>query len=500
MTVAYRSTEADRKLAYSDLGRVLVLGRGVTGTAVLSYLEPLIGTRVRAVEVWEGEPGEGSFDLCIASPGISEFSELYQCARNQSSEIISEVEFAWRESSATSRWIAVTGTNGKTTTTSLIAHILRCCGQDVRLVGNIGDACIEAVAKDTAPLPLSSEERTPSPPFITYVVEMSSYQLASTVNFAANVAVVLNIKPDHLSWHRTHENYAAAKWNILKNASLATCAVLNAVDDEVRARIRALRQEEQRLTYIPLGTKEGIDKDMRQACGSEHAAFVDAQRRLHVAYQGRDHALACVDDLKILGAHNVENALAAASAAIAFAAQPRPFDAGAGAPLEHVEPIGIDDAALTQALCAFEPIPHRIETVAERFGIRFVNDSKATNVDATLAALTAFPNKNAIIMLGGRDKGTDLSELVRAVARSTKGCVLFGESYERFSHAFDEEGVPYVSATGLADASERAYGMAEEGDVILLSPACASFDEFSCFEERGERFAEIARTLLGKRS
>ena len=155
-----------------------------------------------AVVLFDHEAIEGVYDLCIASPGISQFSDFYGSAQAAAAEVVSEVEFAWRESAADAKWVAVTGTNGKTTTTALIAHVLRHAGFDAAAVGNIGDTCIEAVAAGETEV---------------YVAEVSSYQLASTCDFAPNAAVVLNITPDHVAWHRSHENYAAAKWKVLAN-------------------------------------------------------------------------------------------------------------------------------------------------------------------------------------------------------------------------------------------------------------------------------------------
>ena len=232
---------ADRKRARARLGRVLVLGLGVSGKAAAEYCLDLLGDRVDALAVAAGAPNddslawaeaaraagavvlfdhediEGAYDLCIASPGISEFSDFYRSAAVAAAEVISEVEFAWRESRANARWVAITGTNGKTTTTALTCHLLRAGGMSASAVGNIGETCIEAVAAGATAV---------------YVAEVSSYQLASTRDFAPDVAVVLNITPDHLAWHRTHENYAAAKWKVLAQASAATTAVLNAGDDD----------------------------------------------------------------------------------------------------------------------------------------------------------------------------------------------------------------------------------------------------------------------------
>lgn len=460
-----------KKHAPQQLGRVLVLGKGVTGEACIAYLEPLVGTRVSELIILESDEDiaiEGRFDLCIASPGISEFSDFYLAAKAASVEIISEVEFAWRESVASSRWVAITGTNGKTTTTALTAHILDRCGFHTRTVGNIGDACIAAVA-----------EEADNASDVVYVAEVSSYQLASTRLFAPNVAIILNITPDHLSWHRTHGNYADAKWKLLSNLGSTpdAVAVLNATNDEVRARVREYRRmsvAERGFEYIPLGTGKGIQHDMRDACGSENAAFLDGKDDLRIAFHGEDELICSAKDLQIVGSHNVENALAAACAAVA---------------------LGAHSTDIASALSSFAPLEHRIEPAGEIAGIAFYNDSKATNVDATLKALQAFIPKKPIVLLGGRDKGTDLEPLVRSCEENVKAVVCFGEARSRFVQAFDdlEASIPVLEAEDMESALDGAIGIAEAGDIVLLSPACASFDEFSCFEERGDKFKLLVR-------
>lgn len=513
-----------------QLGNVLVLGYGVTGRAVVDYLVNLdndcvlgitvvdpngnrndaacaacaacaagvagvevrvnfisslseavvaeVGTATGAV-AGAGTGATPKFDLCIASPGISQFSEIYELGAALSKEIISEVEFAWRESSAEDIWVAVTGTNGKTTTTSLITHLLCAAGFNALAVGNIGDACITAVGK----------ARAKGEPAV-FVAEVSSYQLASTKDFAPNVAVVLNITPDHLSWHKSHENYVAAKWKLLKNLAntKGAVAVLNAVDEEVRAKICDLRQlddEERGFVYIPLGTKCGIDDDMRTKCGSQNAAFCNACGHFIVALNGQEFDLGSVCDMQLKGAHNIENVLASAAAAVA---------------------LGADAGAIAQAIDTFAPLEHRIEPAGTVCGIRCYNDSKATNTDATLKALEAFTPEKPIVLLGGRDKGTDLGVLVESCTRNVAGAICFGEAGERFYEALvkgvgagedtspkNESELPYALhlSKNMEAALDTALEIAKEGDIVLLSPACASFDEFSCFEERGEVFKKL---------
>lgn len=472
----------DRKQAPAHLGRVLILGLGKSGKATAEYCLDLLGDRVEAVAIAAGAPSsegeawadtarergarvlfdheviEGTYDLCIASPGISQFSPFYQSAQAACAQVISEVEFAWRESAATSKWVAITGTNGKTTTTALTAHLLKEAGFDARAVGNIGETCIGAVAAGGAAV---------------YVAETSSYQLASTVDFAPDVAILLNITPDHLAWHQSHENYAAAKWKVFANlADSAGLAVLNATDPALRARIREARAAGGfPFAYVPVGTGEGLGGDMREACGSENAAFRAPSGRLTVALNGEESALTFIDDLQIKGEHNQLNALAASTAALAL-----------GAPASVV----------AEGLLSFAPLEHRIEPAGVVAGVACYNDSKATNVDAVLVALTAFLPKKPLVLLGGRDKGTDLAPLVASCEQHTQAVVCFGEAADRFFAAFEGSAVPEVRrAAGMESALDEALALAKPGDVVILSPACASFDEFSCFEERGEVFKRL---------
>ncbi len=473
-----------RKWAPQHLGRVAVLGLGKSGRAVASYLAPLVGTRVEELVVYGGpsspavgelasslerrgirvlfdtEEVEGPYDCCIASPGISEFSPFCQSAQRASAEVISEVEFAWRESDRTSRWVAITGTNGKTTTTALTAHLLQTAGLAASAVGNIGDVCINAVRNGTTDV---------------YVVETSSFQLASTKRFAPNVAVILTLTPDHITWHKSFENYADAKFKILANLGSVpgSVAILNATDGEICARLRAMRAAATPPAFpiIALGTSEGLAGDMRRACGAKDAAFVRDETFM-LAHGSEETALAPLSALRLKGEHNQMNALAAAVAAFQLGATPERIAAG---------------------LQTFAPLEHRIEEAGSFGGISFYNDSKATNVDSTLVALSAFLPTRPIVLLGGRDKFTDLAPLVETALRTVKGVVCYGEAGERFYEAFAPISDEIIVLRGehMADSFDIALSIAESGDVVLLSPACASFDEFSCFEERGDAFKRL---------
>lgn len=474
---------SERKHASQKLGDVLILGLGVSGVEAARYCMALLGVRVNSLTIYGGSPNdaslafaaecrqqgvevffsteeiEGSFDLCIASPGISQLSSFYQRAQAHANEVISEVEFAWRESAANSIWVAVTGTNGKSTTTALVAHLLQEAGLRAAAVGNIGEACIKAVAEGNTDV---------------YVAEVSSYQLASTVSFAPNVAVLLGITPDHLAWHGSFEAYVEAKMKVFAN--MVACAGAKAVIDATNAPSRAIYKQlcsEGRCFCIPVGTADGVACDMRKRCGSPNAAFVDDVGQLVVAKDGEEHALIPANALPILGKHNQLNALAAAAAALCVEAKPD---------------------AVVQGLKTFKPLEHRIEPCGEVAGVSCYNDSKATNVDATLKALSAFIPKRPIVLLGGDDKGTPLDELVASAQQHCKAVVCFGEAGPRFADAFEYAAIEHPLVGGMEEAFDTALGMADVGDIVLLSPACASFDEFSNFEHRGRVFKELVET------
>lgn len=481
-----------RKLAPVTLGDVCVLGLGVSGVAVADYLLQQPDGRVSSVTVYAGQADEGdmtaralsnagahvvfsdavegTYDLCIASPGIPEGSAFYQSGKAASAELISEVELAWRESASDALWVGVTGTNGKTTTTALLAHLLNAAGFRAVACGNIGDACIHAVSNDAAQV---------------YVAEVSSYQLASIKDFAPDAGVFLGVTPDHLAWHGSFEAYADAKWKMLANIECAGgTAVLDALNDVSREQVRRLRKADpaNSFAYIPIGEKAGLTTDMREACGAANAAYVDEGQHLHVAFREGEYVLCAADALQIKGAHNVVNALAASAAAIA---------------------LGADGVDVTDALTSFQPLEHRIEPAGTARGISFYNDSKATNVDATLVALSSFPGRELIVMLGGRDKMGPLDELVAACQQHADAVVVYGEAAKRFEEAFqaaDDGHLRIICANTFDEAFSAAVDAAHPGAVVLLSPACASFDEFSCFEERGTHFKDLVSALAAEKA
>ena len=478
-----------RKAAREQLGDVLVLGLGKSGNAVARYCADLLGTRVRSLTIAAGEQNEtslqmaeryremgarvlfdtftfeGSFDMCVASPGISQFSRFYENAAHASKEIMSEVEFAWRESAEDARWVAITGTNGKTTTTTLTYHLLEGAGIRAAAVGNIGNTCIDAVAHDAADV---------------YVVEVSSFQLASMIDFAPDVAVLLNITPDHIYWHMTMDAYIQAKKNVYAHLNKTQgTLIIDAVNDITRGCVREFKNVEDRgFDYIPLGCGEGMRHSMIDACGSESAAFL-RDGMLHVDIKGTSYDLIPEADLHIKGEHNASNALAAASAALC---------------------VGVSVEDVRRGLSDFKPLEHRLEPCGSIDGVQCFNDSKATNVDATLKALDSFPRIKPVFLLGGHDKGTDLTELVASAAEHCRAVVCFGTAGPRFMEAFDTSDLPHVQAEHMEDALDEALRMSSMGDVVVLSPACASFDEFDSFEHRGVVFKSLVEFRASQRS
>ena len=453
---------------------LLILGQGTTGLDVarwaLAHPERVASVTVyggatsaatdatRALEaqgaafVYGTEVVAGTYDVCVASPGISEFSDFFAAARDHAAQIMGEPEFAWRLSPQ--RWVAITGTNGKTTTTALTAHLFGGAGLVADAVGNIGDTAISRVDL--------------RPDGSWFVAELSSYQLATSEELHPRAAALLNITPDHLSWHRSHEAYARAKCRLFRNMGADDLAIVNVDDEGVRSVLDLIAVPGRRVLSLAFDDP-----------GTDDAAFV-RDGVLTVRLAGSECALVAMGDLQIAGRHNALNALAAAAIALF---------------------VGCDANRVRRSLVDFPALEHRVEPAGEVEGVRFYNDSKATNTDAVEKALTAFPDDRVILLLGGHDKGTPLTSFARYVMDRVAAVVCYGEARERFRHAMEDADhgneVDIAEASNLTDAVDVARSLAERGDVILLSPACSSFDEFSGFEERGERFkayvAELAR-------
>ncbi|HIY51135.1 MAG TPA: UDP-N-acetylmuramoyl-L-alanine--D-glutamate ligase, partial [Candidatus Olsenella avicola] len=456
------------------LGNTLVLGLGRTGESAARYLASLGPGRVASVTLYGGASSEedertreledagvsvtcgtedvtGSFDLAVASPGIPMDAAFFRAAEACSREVVSEPELAWRESPE--RWVAITGTNGKTTTTSLATHLLREGGLAAESVGNIGTPPTEAA-------PSRAEGGW-------LVAELSSFQLAETRLFAPRVAVLLNVTPDHLEWHHTMEAYAAAKERAFANLGEGDLAVVSVDDSWCRAVAERCEARGVRTCRLSVAGDPG----------SPCAAFL-REGALVVRLDGAEHELVPTSELRIFGLHNAENALAAAAVALE---------------------VGVAEKDVRSGLRSFSPIEHRIEPAGTVGGVSFVNDSKATNTDSVEKALTAFPAGTIVLMLGGHDKMTDLASLASAVCERCRVAVCFGAAGERIASALEQArletgaALEVDRAPHLREAFDAAVAAARPGETVLLSPACSSFDEFSNMAERGRLFKELVR-------
>jgi UDP-N-acetylmuramoylalanine--D-glutamate ligase len=383
-------------------------------------------------------------DTVVVSPGIPPDALVLQALRERGVGWVSEPEFAFRFLHGP--LMAVTGTNGKTTTAALAAHLLRESGMKVGLGGNTG-AAFGPPASDLALI---------EPPPDWFVVEVSSFQLADVAAFRPHMGVVTNLAPDHLDRYPSVEAYYADKARLFLNATPSSTWILNGDEPEVEALA---------------GTAPGRRFRFSLTGDPGTQAFVrDGVLGLDLG-DGEAEPLLPVEGLPLLGLHNVANALAAALAARL-----------AGAPAD----------ALSRGLASFRPLPHRLEPVGEAHGLRWVNDSKATNVAATVGALQSLSGP-LVLLLGGKDKGEELAPLRLAIHPGVRGVVLYGEARRRLAEALGEAVPARVVEGPFDEAVAAARELAKPGDTLLLSPACSSFDMFENYEARGRRFAVLAR-------
>ena len=377
----------------------------------------------------------------VKSPGVPADAPAIAAARERGMPVLGELELGWRM--LPNRFLAVTGTNGKTTVAEWLGHVWREAGQPVAVAGNVGT-------------PLASLAGV-LPPEASVVCECSSFQLEDSLAFAPEVAVLLNVTPDHLDRHGSLAAYLAAKLRIFANQGERDVAVVDA--DEPLLRDRALPGQARRAAY-------GIARcdELGPAC---------AVRVRGGEIHDTAGPLLAVSELPLAGEHNIRNAMAVAACALAA---------------------GIDREAVARGLRGFAGVPHRLERVSQIGGVLFVNDSKATNVAAAEAALRSFPSGVRAI-LGGSLKGGGFAELAPAVRERCAGCYLIGEAAPRLATDLAAAGVPLLECGDLAAAVRRAAADARPGETVLLAPACASFDAFRDFEERGERFRELVGGL-----
>jgi UDP-N-acetylmuramoylalanine--D-glutamate ligase len=435
--------------------RVLVLGLGDTGLSVARWVERQ-GGRARVADTraappraqdFPGERRTGPFgealleavDLLCISPGLALREPVVQAALARGVPVVGDVElFAWHVRSATdARVLAVTGTNGKTTVTALTGHLLRAAAIDAEVAGNIGPAVLDALMRRAAP---------PA----AWVLELSSYQLETTWSLAPDAAAMLNLSEDHLDRYAGLEEYAAAKARVFQGEGVQ---VVNR--DDPRSLAMAVPGRP-RITF-------GLDAPR---------AAQDFGVIRGMLYEGRLPLLP-VGELRLHGAHNVANALAACALA---------------------RVLGVSRESLAKGLTSFAGLPHRLARVAERRGVGWYDDSKGTNVGATVAALAGI-GRPAVLIAGGDGKGQDFAPLAPAVAAHARAVLLIGRDAPILERALATAGVAQERCASLEDAVARAAQLARAGDAVLLSPACASFDMFRDYRHRGEAFAAAVKAL-----
>ena len=378
-------------------------------------------------------------DEVVKSPGIPDTAPLVAKLAEQGTPVLSEIEFAARYTDA--RMICITGSNGKTTTTSLIYHILRLAGEDVGLAGNIGHSLALQVAEA---------------PHGTYVIELSSFQLDNMYKFRADIAVLLNITPDHLDRYAfCMQNYVESKMRILQNQDEQSTFVYWQEDEYIPKELPRHAEPCRRLGFTD-GPKEG-------AAGYAQDGKLVVQLPFHFEMP--------LAELSLPGKHNLRNCLAAAVATLSA---------------------GVDPEVVRRGLSDFPGVEHRLEKAGTVCGLHFVNDSKATNVDACYCALESMQTP-VVLILGGRDKGNDYAQIVPFVKQKCRALVFMGVDNSKLHAAFDALGLPIADTHSMKECMEAAVKLAQAGDTVLLSPCCASFDLFKNMEDRGEQFKQWVR-------
>lgn len=442
--------------------RIVILGGGESGagSAILAqakgfdvflsdngslqekYKEELSGKNISFEEKGHTESLILSADEIIKSPGIPEDAPLIVAARSKNIPVISEIEFAGRYTSA--KKICITGSNGKTTTTSLIYHILQSAGLNVGLGGNIGRSFARQVAENN---------------FDYYVLELSSFQLDDMYDFKADIAILLNITPDHLDrYDHKMQNYVDAKMRIIRNQTKADAFIYWAEDPIVTVEVEKLHPQAAIYTFAE-SEKGGVS-----AYSDDKKIFIHTPKSVFEMEQ---------DLLALTGTHNLYNSLAS----------------GITAKL-----LDITDDKLRQSLSDFKGVEHRLEKVADVKGIHFINDSKATNVNSCWYALKSMKSK-VVLILGGKDKGNDYTEIEELVKSKVHALVFLGVDNSKLHKFFDGKVDRIEDAGSMEEAVTKAYQLADAGDAVLLSPCCASFDLFKSYEDRGDQFKYWVRKL-----
>lgn len=441
--------------------RLVVLGGGESGvgTAILGkqkgydvfvsdkgaikekYKKVLVNNAIEWEELQHTEAKILNADLVMKSPGIPDRVALVQELLKRGVSVISEIEFAAKYTNATI--VGVTGSNGKTTTTLLTHHLLK-DGLNVGIAGNIGDSFAEQVAEGK---------------YDNYVLELSSFQLDGIEDFKPHIAVITNLSEDHLDrYDDNYDNYIASKFRITKNQTTADYLIYDADDIEIE---KYLKSNEIAATLIPFS----LQKKLQQG------VYLDNK---NIKLTIKEETLTMpVKDLALEGKHNVKNAMASAAVA---------------------NLLKIRKATIRESLSNFQGVEHRLEHVLKIQNVQYINDSKATNVNAVFYALDSM-QAPTVWIVGGVDKGNDYTELLSLVNEKVKAIICLGADNKKIKHVFDNTVETLVEAASMSEAVQMAYRLAEKGDNVLLSPACASFDLFENYEDRGRQFKAAIRKL-----
>lgn len=447
----------------SEKKRIVILGGGESGVgaAVLAKVKGFdtflsdtgtIAPKYREMlDKWEiayehGHPHTQELvlnaDEVIKSPGVPPTAPLVKAVVAKGIPVISEIEFAGRYTDA--KMVCITASNGKTTTTLLLYHILKKAGLNVGLAGNVGKSLAYQVATASHDI---------------YVIELSSFQLENMYDFKADIAVLLNITPDHMDrYDHKMENYVAAKFRIIRNQGPDDCFIYWQDDPVITAQLAQMKLHSRMLPFSERHTEQA-------------AAWVDGD--MMVVETPQDVWEIPRDHLALKGLHNLYNSMAAGISASV---------------------LGIRHDITAEALSDFEAVPHRLEYVATIDGVRYINDSKATNTNSTWYALESMKTPTVLI-LGGTDKGNDYNDIADFVKEKVKAIVCMGVDNSKLLDFFGSYGIPVADTGSLAEALDAAREYAAEGDTVLLSPCCASFDLFRNYEDRGDQFKNAVRAM-----
>ena len=406
------------------------------------YREILNSNKIRWEEGKHTEEEIFKADEVIKSPGVREDAPIVMQLRGKSIPVISEIEFAGRY--ATGKKICVTGSNGKTTVTNLIYHILKKAGKNVAMTGNVGNSFAMAVAEGS---------------YDYYVIELSSFQLDGMYSFKADIAILMNITPDHLDRYGYNlQNYIDSKFRVTRNMTKSEFFIYWADDPIIK---RELEKKEYGMTHLPFSadSREGM------------TAYIE-NNELIIDFHTKTN-LMTIHDLALKGRHNIFNSMAAAIAG---------------------KVLTIRKDIIRESLADFQGVEHRLEPVITVYGINFINDSKGTNVNSTWYALECMET-DVVWIAGGIDKGNDYSELFPVVKQKVTAIVCLGKDNRKIVEAFRDKVPTIVETSSMEEAVRSSYYLAKKGQTVLLSPACASFDLFNNYEDRGRQFKQAVRNL-----